>query len=380
MGELCEINIGRTPARAEASYWGPGHPWLSISDMSQGLTISATKEQITDLGAKGGRLVEPGTVLLSFKLSIGKVGIANTRLYTNEAIAALPIKDPDVLDPQYLMRALQAMKLEAGSNRAAMGATLNKKALAQIDVTLPPLVEQRRIAAILDHADALRTKRRKVLAHLDSLTQAIFHDMFGDPAETSRNVEFGLVANFEGGRNLVATDSSAEGAYRVLKISAVTSGRFKPEESKPLPLDYVPPNRHLVRNDDLLLSRANTTELVGAVALVADPPQNLALPDKIWRIAWRVPAEPVFYHALLSTRSVRQRIGRLSSGTGGSMKNIPKAKLAKMPVPLVSLGGQRVFVGHAARIAAQRHRVTTASSADDELFASLQFRAFRGEL
>ena len=185
----------------------------------------------------------------------------------------------------------------------------------QSDSTIPapPLPEQRRIAAILDHADALRAKRRQVLTHLDSLTQSIFNDMFGDPDDSSDNVNFGSIASLSGGRNLVADDSSANSPFRVLKISAVTTGQFKPEESKPLPPDYAPPNEHLVRTGDLLMSRANTTELVGAVAYVSSAPPNLALPDKVWRFSWQVDAEPVFYHALLSTPPIRRRISRLSS-------------------------------------------------------------------
>lgn len=150
--ELCEINVGRTPARANLGFWGEGEPWLSIADMNQGRIITRTKEQITAAGARAGRQVPPGTVLLSFKLSIGKVALAGIPLYTNEAIAALPIRDAERLDHRYLMRALEVLDLVGDSNRAAMGATLNKATLARVRVPLPPLGEQQRIVAILDQA------------------------------------------------------------------------------------------------------------------------------------------------------------------------------------------------------------------------------------
>ena len=380
LGELCEIIIGRTPPRAEPSYWGSGEPWLSIADMNQGKVISRTKEQISPAGASLGKQVSEGTVLLSFKLSIGKVAIAGMPLYTNEAIAALPIRDRQLLTESYLVRALESVDLADGSNRAAMGATLNNAGLRDVRVPLPPIAEQRRIATILDQADALRAKRRQVLAHLDDLPQAIFHAMFGDPDESASNVYFGDLATLSGGRNLVAHDSAAPSRYRVLKISAVTTGQFRPQESKPLPPTYVPPNEHLVKGGDLLMSRANTTELVGAVAYVSSTPANLALPDKVWRFDWKTEAEPAFYHALLSTSAMKRRISRLSSGTGGSMKNVSKAKLNGMLVPHVELGQQRAFVERARRVSDQRAAVQRAVSADDELFASLQSRAFRGEL
>lgn len=138
LAELCEINVGRTPARANPDFWGPGEPWLSIADMNQGLFMRTTKETITPAGAEAGKKVQPGTVLLSFKLSIGKVAIAQMPLYTNEAIAALPVKDPSRIDPRFLLRALQAMDLAEDSNRAAMGATLNKARLQGVRVRSRP--------------------------------------------------------------------------------------------------------------------------------------------------------------------------------------------------------------------------------------------------
>lgn len=246
----------------------------------------------------------------------------------------------------------------------------------------PPLEKQRHIAAILDHAEALRAKRRQLLARLDALPRSIFYDMFGDPDRITDRVPFGEVAGLSGGRNLVADDSNANSPYRVLKISAVTTGQFKAWESKPLPEGYVPPPAHLVREGDLLMSRANTTELVGAVAYVHEAPDNLALPDKIWRFDWRDPdrSAPVFYHALFQTMSVRRRLSRLSSGTGGSMKNVSKAKLESMPLPRVSAAQQSAFADRVDLVHARRLVMQQAAAALDELFASLQSRAFQGRL
>lgn len=108
--------------------------------------------------------------------------------------------------------------------------------------------------------------------------------MFGDPAayvDSDNALRFGEIADLQGGRNLVADDEHSASTFRVLKISAVTSGQFKAAESKPLPAEYQPPPEHIVRCRDLLMSRANTTELVGAVAYVEKTPANVALPDKI---------------------------------------------------------------------------------------------------
>ena len=378
LGDICEITVGRTPSRSNPEFWGPGEPWLSIADMNQGLVVTETKEQITPVAAKAGKLVSGGTVLLSFKLSIGKVAIAGRSLYTNEAIAALPIRRGQQVLPEYLLRALQALDLSGGANRAAMGATLNKAKLQQIPIPLPPLDEQRRIAAILDHAEGLREKHRQRASSLSHLAEAIFVDMFDDPEVALASgsvVRLGDVADLQGGRNLVADDQDAASEFRVLKISAVTSGKFKPAESKALPAEYRPPADHIVRQGDLLISRANTSELVGAVAYVEDAVSNLVLPDKIWRFVWHSPdSVPLYYRTLFRTPSVRRKMSQLSSGTGGSMKNISKAKLVELELPMVGVAQQREFA----------RRVTAiprpAPSQFDDLFNSLQSRAFSGQL
>lgn len=251
----------------------------------------------------------------------------------------------------------------------------------RIEVPLPPLEEQRRIAAVLDRANAMRAKRHHVIAQIDSLSQSLFVSMFGNPEDAAETVPFGTIASLAGGRNLVAEDLSAETPYRVLKISAVTSGQFRPSESKPLPTDYQPPAAHVVRAGDLLMSRANTTELVGAVAHVSQVADNLVLPDKIWRFEWRDTASvPTFYRSLFQTPAIRRRISQMSSGTGGSMKNISKAKIADLGLPAVNFADQRKFAALVEMIELQRAKVEHALALEDELFAALQLRAFQGQL
>jgi type I restriction enzyme S subunit len=268
--------------------------------------------------------------------------------------------------------------LRGTANQTTNIANLSLRRCEALELPLPPLTEQRRIAAILDHADALRAKHSEVATHLADLAGAIFLDMFGDPEVAlalGSVVRLGAVADLQGGRNLVADDKEAASDFRVLKISAVTSGQFTATESKALPIGYQPPSDHVVRQGDLLISRANTSELVGAVAYVEEVPSNLVLPDKIWRFVWRNPGSvPLYYRSLFRTASVRRRISQLSSGTGGSMKNISKAKLVGLELPKVSIPQQREFARRVAAIPRPKR------DEFDELFASLQSRAFSDQL
>lgn len=344
------------------------------------------KKQVFSRDVKGYKLVEPGQfAYATIHLDEGSIGIAPERALISPMYTVFRI-DENRVDADYLIRFLKSPRALAQYPQLGRGAVHRRKAIAlnrlgTLAVPLPPLDEQRRIAAILDFADGLRAKRRQTLARLDDLTQSIFHDMFGDPDDASELTAFSEVAGLSGGRNLVADDSAASSEYRVLKISAVTTGQFKSWESKPLPKGYKPPHTHLVQPGDLLISRANTTELVGSVAYVHETPPNLALPDKIWRFDWRDrESEPLFYHALFATKALRRRISRLSSGTGGSMKNVSKAKLAAMEIPKVSIAAQRQFAARVECANLQREALGRAESAQEALFASIQSRAFSGGL
>ena len=140
--------------------------------------------------------------------------------------------------------------------------------------------------------------------------------------------------------------TSRETRFRVLKVSAVTEGIFNPLMSKPVPDGYVPPDDHLVRAGDLLISRANTSRLVGATAIVEHAVPNVLLPDKIWRFVWRDDSaiEPVYMDGLFKHASVRAALSKMATGTSGSMKNISQSKLKTFPVPIPPLDLQRRFV------------------------------------
>lgn len=188
--DLCNIFIGRTPDRGNSRYWGTGHYWLSIADMNQGKFIARTKETITNEAVRecNCRVVEPGTLMMSFKLSIGKLSFAKVPMFTNEAIAALPIRNPKRLDSEYLYYALLATDLEEGTDRAVKGVTLNLEKFNNIFLPLPPLDEQQRIAAILQKADRVRRLRRYARALSESVLQGVFLEMFGDPVTNPKKL------------------------------------------------------------------------------------------------------------------------------------------------------------------------------------------------
>jgi type I restriction enzyme S subunit len=290
------------------------------------------------------------------------------------------------MDLAFLCRVLENYDLTPFVTGTTRG-KLTKAGASGILVPVPPLAEQRRIADVLDQAEALRAKRRAALSQLDTLTQAIFRGMFGDTGSNSKQWPVcpvsDYVAEFQGGRSIEAESSeNAITRNRVLKVSAVTGMKFLAQESKPVPDSYQPPPEHFVRDGDLLFSRANTTELVGAVANVETPPSNLLLPDKLWRFVWRHPVvvEPLFVWSLFQTPSLRYEIGRRATGTSGSMKNISQEKVFGIHTIVPPLSLQQDFARRVAAVEQLRVSYRNSLAKLDELFASLQHRAFRGEL
>ena len=292
-----------------------------------------------------------------------------------------------VSDLRFLKHWLQSFEFRSQISREVTGIAqknFGPSHLNRIWIHLPPLSEQKRIAEILDKADALRAQRRESIAKLDELLQATFLDMFGDPVTNPKGWAVGrlsnVVARLDGGKNLAPSETETK--YRVLKVSAVTYGVYRPEESKYLPSDFRVPNSYIVRKGDLLISRANTAELIGATAFVWETPENIVLPDKIWKFIWRsnVRIEPLFIFHLSKDPGFRRVLGRRATGTSGSMKNIAKPKLLSLTVPVPPFELQRRFSSIVVSIEGQKARLRSSLAELDTLFASLQSRAFNGGL
>jgi type I restriction enzyme S subunit len=159
----------------------------------------------------------------------------------------------------------------------------------------------------------------------------------------------------------------------------VGPGRGNPDA--PQPGQRLPPVQHFVKPNDLLFSRANTSELVGAVAYVSDCPPNLLLPDKLWRFVWKNPdtIHPLFIWFLFQSGPARREIGNRATGTSGSMKSISKAKLNGIPTILPPFATQKLFADRVGSVEKTKNHLRKSLIELEQLFASLQHRAFRGE-
>ncbi len=192
--KLCKMNSGGTPSRSIKEYYSGDIPWAKISDIeaAEGGIVYSTEEHITKdgLNAINNRIFEKGTLLLAMYGSVGKVAFTGVDMSTNQAILGIRIIDETVLDYSYLKYWFQTIKSKLLDR--AVGGTLQNISLGivkDLEIPLPPLATQKRIAEILDAADALRRKDQELLKKYDELAQAIFIDMFGDPVTNEKGWE-----------------------------------------------------------------------------------------------------------------------------------------------------------------------------------------------
>ena len=188
--ELFDLQMGKTPSRNNNDYWrDEGNKWISISDLSQcGKYISMTKERISDKAVEetGIREIPANTVIMSFKLSIGKTAITSEPMYSNEAIMAFHDKHIANLIPDYIYYMFSGKDWNEGTNKAVLGKTLNKATLSKVKVNVCDIDKQRSIVDILDKVSSILESRKKELRMMDELIKARFIELFGDPIDNPK--------------------------------------------------------------------------------------------------------------------------------------------------------------------------------------------------
>ena len=188
--EIFDLQMGKTPARNNDTYWNTkDYKWISIADLtSSDKYINDTKEHISKLAVleSGIKLIPANTVVMSFKLSIGKTAILCEDMYSNEAIMAFHDKHIIELLPEYIYYLIKAKNWNDGSNRAVMGQTLNKATLSEIEVDIHTIKEQRKIVELMSSIENVIYKRSEQLQKLEDISKARFVELFGDPLNNTK--------------------------------------------------------------------------------------------------------------------------------------------------------------------------------------------------
>jgi type I restriction enzyme, S subunit len=374
LDDVCELVMGQAPS-GEA-YNSDGRGWPLIAGAGD---FGETTPKPTKFTTEAARLSRTGDIVLGIRASIGEKVVADGEYCLGRGVAGL--RPREMLNSRFLWHWLGHAAPELTAK--AKGATfkqVNKEDIGELPISLPPLQEQRRIAEVLDRTEALRAKRRAALAQLDTLTQSIFLDLFGDPvANPNRwpNPTLGGLLSFQQYGPRFYNESYSTDGIRIVRITDLDEeGNLNFSEMPRLAVSDADRKKYALRAGDLIFARTGAT--VGKVALIGpDAPPCIAGAYFItMRFAKTV--EPTYARAVLVAPSIRAIITKLSRQA--AQQNFSGPGLRKLPLPLPPIQLQRDF---ARRIAGQEklktaHRLSLAQL--DSLFAVLQHRAFRREL
>ena len=252
-----------------------------------------------------------------------------------------------------------------------------------IKIPLPPRAEQKRIAAILDAADALRAKRRETLAQLDTLLQSTFLDMFGDPVTNPMGWESMAFGDITAAKKLGLVRSSKEFGWHFsipyVRMDAVTAdGQFVPERVQRTEANERERRKSSLKRGDFLFNTRNSKQLVGKVCVFPGP-DGWLFNNNLMRIRFNAGVESVVIAMQFRFGRVQHELEKRKSGTTSVFAVYWKA-LKTLPVLVPPLPLQHRFAAIAASIEAQKTRHRAHLAELDTLFASLQSRAFTGDL
>ncbi len=291
---------------------------------------------------------------------------------------------PDKLDARYTHHFLRLDRVRVAGERRMTGSGGQRRVpedyLAELEIPLPPLAEQRRIAEVLDRAEALRAKRRAALDQLDTLTQSLFLDLFGDPVANPKRwpnpTIGGLLTFLQYGPRFYNEAYSPDG-IRIVRITDLNEAGVLDYSAMPrLTVSDAEREKYALEPGDLIFARTGAT--VGKVALIQpnDPPSIAGAYFITMRFQNTV--EPLYARAVLTSPSVRAIVTNRSRQA--AQQNFSGPGLRQLPMPLPPLALQREFVRQVTAVEAQKTAHRASLSELDALFASLQDRGFRGEL
>jgi type I restriction enzyme, S subunit len=254
------------------------------------------------------------------------------------------------------------------------------KDIAALEVLLPPLPEQRRIAAILDSADAIRVKRREALAQLDSLTQSIFIEMFGDPVSNPKRwiaMKVGNLLAFQQYGPRFYNETYTEKGIPIIRITDLAEDGSLDFSNMPrLSVSREDIEKYSLKAGDIIFARTGAT--VGKIALIQTGMPVCIAGAYFITMRFIESIVPLYARFVLTAKSIREIVQKRSRQA--AQQNFSGPGLRDLPMPLPPIHLQHEFARRVESIERLKGIQRAALAELDALFASLQYRAFRGEL
>lgn len=403
-GELVDCSMGKTPPRAEPVWWQNDIHWVSISDMKDYGHISYTKEMVSQkaLEEKFGGISTKGTLLMSFKLTVGRTSILDIDAVHNEAIISIyPYVDTENYFRDYLFYILPIVTQWGDSKNAIKGKTLNSKSIANLMIPLAPLNELQRIVAkieeLLPYVDCYAAAYEKLeqfnakfpndmkksileYAIQGKLVEQRAEEGTGEelyrqiqaekqqlikegkikkekplPEIVEDEIPFDIPESWKWVRLLdVVEEKPANGfspkgvdyqtAVKNLTLTATTSGYFKADAFKYVDIQLEPDSKYWLKKDDLLIQRSNSRELVGTSCIYTGDDDAFIYPDLMMKLRVMNGVDVKYVDHVLKSPLIRNYFSKTASGTSESMPKINQGIVSATLIPLPPLAEQKRIV------------------------------------
>ncbi|EOX4360626.1 restriction endonuclease subunit S [Vibrio cholerae] len=381
LSKLVDIKGGGTPSKANSEYWNGSIPWASVKDFKS-TDLNGASDYITQEGIDNSAtsLIPRGNLIVPTRMALGKVAINSVDIAINQDLKALIIKDESVVDTEYLFRCIQSKSEEIvrqGKGATVKGITVD--VLKNLQIPVPPLETQKKIAAVLEKADQLRKDCKLLEQELNCLAQSVFIDMFGDPVTNPKGWDMKALSDLA----IIVTGntpSRAKPEYYGSYIEWIKSGNINtPSDYLTIAEEYLSESGkkvgRVVQSGSVLMTCiAGSPDCIGNVA-IAD--REVAFNQQINAL---VPIEKKlntdFLYILLK---VAKKI--IQSASTNSMKGmISKSKLESIQLPFPSYDEQCDFSAIYRKLQKVVKEQQEQVIETEFMFNSLMQKAFKGEL
>lgn len=398
--DIADYKAGRTPARATSEYWfgvDGGIPWVAISDMAEFGVIAHTKERITSVAFEqvfGQKTVPAGTLLMSFKLTIGRIATLGIGACHNEAI--ISIFPRAGIDQRYLGYFLAQVDYDGLRDRQIKGNTLNREKIGRIQILLPPIAEQLSIADTLDLVRRSISLQDRALATAQALKRATMRSLFtyGLRGEAQKETEIGPVpeswkiVSVGTVREWLQYGTSTRCSYEptefpVLRIPNIEPGRVNDEDLKFGRLRAIEADRYRLKNGDLIFIRTNgVVERLGACAIYTGKPQNALFASYLIRASLKLDqVDPHFMTYFFGSELGTSIIAGRATPAADGKYNLNTGTIDALPLPLSpTLEEQREIVAVLDAIDRKIDLHRKKRAVLDELFKTLLHKLMTGEI
>ena len=381
LADIANVVTGATPKK-RSEYYDGDVPFVTPGDLGETSGITSTSRTLTQEGADSVRSIPAGSVMVCcIGATIGKVGIAEKTVVTNQQINSLVVDERKAF-PKYVYYYCATLKekLKAASSSTTMP-IVNKSNFSQFEIPLPPLDEQKRIAAILDKADAIRQKRKQASDLADEFLRSVFLDMFGDPVTNPKGFSVGTIRDIVSTVNYGTSGKASEtdGEFPILRMGNITyKGGWDFSDLKYIDLDDKDQGKYLARKNDLLFNRTNSKELVGKTA-VFNESRPMAIAGYLVRVRTNELGNPWYISGYLNSSHGKQTLLNMCKSIVG-MANINAQELQdiKILLPPVELQNKYESIVKEVTERASRHHESVKEL--QVLFNALSQKAFSGQL